>query len=242
MRKLELLQLVKLHAPPPVYIIEEMAEALGHKVLRLPPRHPELNAIEMAWAYVKGYVAKRNTTGSEAMIKNLIGEACVSAKPVWGKIVEHTRRVEEEYWKREIACEDFVDEMVFGLDDSEDESDESDGEYGDESGVNDVENECDSENESENLGEDESMDEGENESMDEGEDESMDEGEDDGVCKACKESFPPSGNDAPKWVQCDLCEEWLHFECANVKSDSDANGVWRCESCIKIVSFNFYKQ
>src|SRR5277367_6580138 len=44
------------------YEIDEIAKAAGHKVLRLPPYHCELNPIEMAWAQVKGYIARNNTT------------------------------------------------------------------------------------------------------------------------------------------------------------------------------------
>ena len=101
MTKIKLLQLVKLHAPRPTYIIEEMAEALGHKVLRLPPRHPELNAIEMVWAYVKGYVAKNNTTGTESQIKSLINEACVKANStnIWSNITNHTKSIERQYYR-----------------------------------------------------------------------------------------------------------------------------------------------
>jgi transposase len=34
----------------------------GHKVLRLPSYHPELNPIEKIWASVKNWVAVHNTT------------------------------------------------------------------------------------------------------------------------------------------------------------------------------------
>ena len=43
--------------PVTVYVIDEIAKAADHKVVRLPPYHCELkNPIEMAWAQMKGYI------------------------------------------------------------------------------------------------------------------------------------------------------------------------------------------
>lgn len=39
-----------------VYVVDEMARALGHEVLRLPVAHCTLNPIELACAQVKGYI------------------------------------------------------------------------------------------------------------------------------------------------------------------------------------------
>ena len=41
--------------PVTVYVIDEIAKAVRHEVVRLPPYHCQLNPIEMAWARVKGY-------------------------------------------------------------------------------------------------------------------------------------------------------------------------------------------
>ncbi len=44
--------LVKI-APEPVYAVDEIAAAQGHKVLRTPPYHPELQPIETCWCSEK---------------------------------------------------------------------------------------------------------------------------------------------------------------------------------------------
>ena len=44
-----------------VYVIDKIAKAAGHEVVRLPPYHCELHPIEMAWAQVKGYIRVHNT-------------------------------------------------------------------------------------------------------------------------------------------------------------------------------------
>ncbi len=53
--KATLLELVKQHRPRPLYLTDEAIHEHGHRVLRLPVAHCELNPIELAWASVKGY-------------------------------------------------------------------------------------------------------------------------------------------------------------------------------------------
>ena len=54
--KRELLSLIKLSNAKPKYVIDEMAKAAGHEVVRIPPYHCELNPIELCWSQVKGYI------------------------------------------------------------------------------------------------------------------------------------------------------------------------------------------
>lgn len=65
--KAELLDLVKQNKPRPRYVIDELASEYGHEVLRLPPRHCELNPIEMVWSDLKGFVGRRNSTYKKKM-------------------------------------------------------------------------------------------------------------------------------------------------------------------------------
>ncbi|XP_050306286.1 uncharacterized protein LOC126743300 [Anthonomus grandis grandis] len=51
--KAELLSLAKLHKKPKKYKIDQLLQANGHEVLRLPPYHCQFNAIEMIWADTK---------------------------------------------------------------------------------------------------------------------------------------------------------------------------------------------
>ncbi|CAC5407423.1 unnamed protein product [Mytilus coruscus] len=75
MKKAELLDLVTQHKPLPRYIIDEVASANGHEILRTPPFHCELNPIEMVWSYLKGYVARHNSSCKEKDILKLFEEA-----------------------------------------------------------------------------------------------------------------------------------------------------------------------
>jgi transposase len=59
----ELYQLIKLYKPRlRRYLLDETVQKEGHTVLRLSPYHPDLNPIELIWADIKGFVARKNLT------------------------------------------------------------------------------------------------------------------------------------------------------------------------------------
>lgn len=73
--KVELLKLIRQNKPEKVrYKIDEIFEASGHSVLRLPPYHPILNPIENIWGQVKGRVAKQNVSQKLKDVKVLAEE------------------------------------------------------------------------------------------------------------------------------------------------------------------------
>lgn len=131
MLKVELLELVRTHAPQKSYYVDELAKEKGHEVLRLAPYSCDLNPIEMVWAQVKSYVRRRNRTGGLEAIRSLIEEAVASVSPsAWAKCCEHVVRLEEEYWERENVAEE-VERVVVSLASSGSESDEDNEEEAD---------------------------------------------------------------------------------------------------------------
>ncbi|GFQ77269.1 DDE_3 domain-containing protein [Trichonephila clavata] len=54
------------------YKVEEIAKKFGHKILRLPSYHCELNPIEMIWSQVKGYVSRGNKSFKLNKVKELV--------------------------------------------------------------------------------------------------------------------------------------------------------------------------
>lgn len=56
MLKPELLQLCKVYKQQPLYAVDEVLARYGHKALRLPPYHADLNPIELIWGNLKGIV------------------------------------------------------------------------------------------------------------------------------------------------------------------------------------------
>ena len=72
MTKVDLLKIVAINKPKPVYKTDQIAESKGHVVLRLPIKHCELNPIELIQAQEKQYVAQHNTTFKMADVKIIL--------------------------------------------------------------------------------------------------------------------------------------------------------------------------
>ena len=69
--KPELVEVLKKLIPEPIYAIDELAAAYGHKVLRTPSYHPELQPIETCWGVVKNHIAKHCNFSIKNLIKQL---------------------------------------------------------------------------------------------------------------------------------------------------------------------------
>ena len=124
--KPELYEIVKNHKDEnPSYRLDTLLEEKGHKVLRLPPYHPELNPIEKIWACVKDYVATRNTKFTLQYVEELAREKfeAITAED-WAALCEHCNRVAEEYMKKDNIVDDAIEKFIInvGSDDSEEES------------------------------------------------------------------------------------------------------------------------
>ena len=83
-------------------MVDEIAAQAGVKILRLPPYHPELNPIELVWAYIKARVAKRNVSFKVAEVKVMVKEA-IAEMPVhvWRRCVKHVMKQELLYAKHD---------------------------------------------------------------------------------------------------------------------------------------------
>uniref|UniRef100_A0A8D8Y8V6 Tc1-like transposase DDE domain-containing protein n=1 Tax=Cacopsylla melanoneura TaxID=428564 RepID=A0A8D8Y8V6_9HEMI len=127
MRKVELMELVKLKKPSCTrYEIDTIAEHHGHRVIRLPPYHCHFNPIELIWANVKGQVRRQNTSFTLGEVERLTHKAIhnVSAAE-WDKVVEHTKKVIQEAWKIDGLVETALDEIVISTENSDSSSEES---------------------------------------------------------------------------------------------------------------------
>ena len=58
--KRELYAIIEANKLTPKYAVDEMAKTAGHKVVRLPLYHCELNPIELAWSQGKRYIKENN--------------------------------------------------------------------------------------------------------------------------------------------------------------------------------------
>jgi len=96
--KAELVEVLKKIAPEPIYAIDEIAATHGHKVLRTPPYHPELQPIETCWGVVKNHVARN----CDFTMKNLANQLDSGFDKVTTKtckaIISRVRKIEDDFW------------------------------------------------------------------------------------------------------------------------------------------------
>ena len=78
--------------------IQELAEKNGHRVLYLPPYHPELNSIEYVWAQVKRFVAMQAPYNTKTICEETLPLAfsAIESTDIL-KIIEHVRGIENMY-------------------------------------------------------------------------------------------------------------------------------------------------
>lgn len=118
----ELLQLCKKNRPEARYTVDNIIREWGHDVVRLPPAHPELNAIEQVWGCMKRYVRSTLQRFTRAGLQVRLEEAKLCAtKEVWAGAVRRARAFEDEYWSSDNIHEG-VDPVTITIDsDDEDE-------------------------------------------------------------------------------------------------------------------------
>jgi hypothetical protein len=103
--KPELVELLIKMAPEPIYAADEIAISFGHKVLRTPPYHPELQPIETCWGVVKNYVARNCDFTMKNLIKQLdCGFHNVTATTC-EKIIKKVREIEDDFWATDIKMD-----------------------------------------------------------------------------------------------------------------------------------------
>lgn len=122
--KSQLLHLVYQHvnANDTNYVVDKIASEHGHRVVRLPPYHCQYNPIELIWAQVKGYVAKRNKF-KIATLKDLTQEALHNVTGEnWKNAVTHAEKIQDDDTARDIVIDHFVDSFIISLTSDDDSS------------------------------------------------------------------------------------------------------------------------
>ena len=94
--------------------------------------HCELNPIELAWASVKGYVAKHNKTFTFKEIQQLTpdGITCTTTD-MWRAFCRYIIDIENDYFDKDGLLEDAIEDMVIEVggssdDDTNDDDDDDD--------------------------------------------------------------------------------------------------------------------
>jgi len=92
------------------YVIDEYANAYDKIILRLPPHHVELNAIELAWLSVKDHIKTNSTMSADP--EKLLHDAIESCTPEkWKDFVHNAQKEEERLWQIDFTV-DYVMENV----------------------------------------------------------------------------------------------------------------------------------
>ena len=103
--KAELVEVLLKMVPEPIYAADEIAASYGHKILRTPPYHPELQPIETCWGVVKNYVARNCDFTMKNLIKQLdYGFHHVTATTCMN-IIKKVRKIEDEFWATDIQMD-----------------------------------------------------------------------------------------------------------------------------------------
>jgi transposase len=100
--KSELAEILTKMAPEPIYAVDEIATSIGHKVLRTPPYHPELQPIETCWGVVKNYMARNCDFTMKNLIKQLDSGFKEVTAETCAKIITKVRKNENEFWAADI--------------------------------------------------------------------------------------------------------------------------------------------
>ncbi|XP_045445838.1 uncharacterized protein LOC123653906 [Melitaea cinxia] len=127
MVKAQLFQIIKEHKQPPVYEADVMLEAHGHKVVRLPPYHCDLNPIELIWSVLKRRIAEKNLGQEANKIVQITEEAFATITEVeWRKECEHVKKLEEKYYADGQVIDSEMDRFIIEVGDDSDTSDDED--------------------------------------------------------------------------------------------------------------------
>lgn len=137
MAKAELMKLVEsVPTRCDTYRVDSLIEAAGHKVLRTPPYHCQLNPIELVWSDVKGFVAQENRKFKMQLLEDLVwkGIRQVSGSK-WKSYVQHVKNEEERMGRLDHIIDGVVDNLspvIVNLQDDStcDESSVSDDDLG----------------------------------------------------------------------------------------------------------------
>lgn len=121
------------HKPPIRYVVDEIAEEYGHKVLRLPPYHCVFNPIELVWGITKTYYNKHVGKDGYSVDKclELWKRALAIATPqIWANCIRKTNSIINEWYEREqLMDQEDIAPLIIDIN----EDDSSDEEYLDES-------------------------------------------------------------------------------------------------------------
>ena len=111
--KAELLQICKQHKPTPSSLLDNVLKEYGNDCLMLPTYHADLNSIELIWATMKGYIARRNVSFKMTDVIHLTHDVIAAVtEDDWVSSCRPVEEVEMKYWDDDIAVEGEMEKIV----------------------------------------------------------------------------------------------------------------------------------
>ena len=111
MLKPELYQTCRQLCPVPKFMVDVIAEAEGHTIIRTPPYHPELQPIETCWAIAKEYCAARCDYTMAGLKTHLEAGFDQVTPAVCQGLIQKVRTQEDQYWQED---EEDDNQELFG--------------------------------------------------------------------------------------------------------------------------------
>ncbi|XP_041985830.1 uncharacterized protein LOC121738068 [Aricia agestis] len=126
MMKAELFKIIREYKESLTFESDNLLEAHGHKVARLPPYHNDLNVIEYLWNPLKRRLANTNLENFENRIIEIIEEAlqCITAKDL-KKQCQFVREIENNLFETDRRLDEEIDKCAMELDDESDTESQS---------------------------------------------------------------------------------------------------------------------
>lgn len=111
------------------FSIDKILEEQNHSILRLPPYHPDLNPIEMAWSTIKQYVGSKNVKWNINRVIELVKEkVALMHADEWQALCNKVKNIEEQYAKSDHVVDMMTEQFIIQVnnDSSSGESSDSD--------------------------------------------------------------------------------------------------------------------
>ena len=106
MLRSELMTQCQKYAALPEFRLDQLAAAAGHKILRTPQYHCDLQPIESCWAVVKNYMAD-NCDFTMAGLRSNLPQAFAKVTPeTCQKVIAKVRKKEDQYWNEDAELDD----------------------------------------------------------------------------------------------------------------------------------------
>lgn len=125
MLKPQLYNLIKTHKKQDkIYSIDKFLAESNYEVLRLPPYHPDLNPIEMAWTAIRNHIASKcKPWGFESAMDLIKEKADLIGPGEWTQMCVKVNEIEEEYRRSDYVVDMLTEKFTVRVHDDNSGSD-----------------------------------------------------------------------------------------------------------------------